>query len=253
LTDRPARGIIDAQMAWILKDFKGDPLPIVLETLRRPGAVAALPTDTTYGLVARASDAKAVKRIYRLKRREADKPLPYLFGSTYWVERYCKVADPRARAYVKITWPGPLGADVWEDDYSPGVDTRWRPLANHFWPGPLTIVLPAGENLPDAGLAGGNTVACRVPGNNLLLRLFTVLDEPLVAPSANLSGEMTLATADEVIEVFEKGVDLILDGGPVRNPLASTVLDLTGTKPRILREGRVPVSKISAVIGPVEK
>ncbi|MCX7022178.1 MAG: L-threonylcarbamoyladenylate synthase [bacterium] len=239
-------------MSWLLRDFKGDPLPIVLETLRRPGAVVVLLTDTVYGLVGRASDALAVERIYRLKRREPDKPLPYLFGASCWVERYCRVTDPRGRAYVKISWPGPLGADAWEDDYTPGVDSRWLPLANHFWPGPLTLVLPAGETLPRAGLAGGDTVACRVPGNEFLLRVFTVIDEPLVAPSANLSGAMTLATADEVIETFEKDVDLIVDSGTVRNPLASTVLDLTGPKPRILREGRIPVSKISAIIGPVE-
>jgi L-threonylcarbamoyladenylate synthase len=240
-------------MSWLLRDFKGDPLPIVLETLRRPGAVAVLLTDTVYGLVARASDTAAVERIYHLKERDPAKPLPYLFGASYWVERYCRVADPRARAYVKIAWPGPLAADVWEDDYTPGVDTRWLPLANHFWPGPLTLVLPAGENLPSAGLAGGETVACRVPGNDFLLRVFTVLNEPLVAPSANLTGAMTLASADEVVEVFEKDVDLIVDSGTVRNPLASTVLDLTGPKPRILREGRVPIAKISAVIGPVDR
>lgn len=240
-------------MAWILRDFKGDPLPIVLETLRRPGAVVVLPTDTTYGLVARASDDKAVKRIYRLKKRAADKPLPYLFGTTYWVERYCRVADPRRRSYVKITWPGPLGTHVWKDDYSPGADTRWRPLANHFWPGPLTIVLPAGDKLPRAGLAGGDSVACRVPGDHFLLRLFTVLDEPLVAPSANISGEPSPASVEQVIENFAKGVDLIVDGGKVENPLDSTVLDLTGDKPKLLREGRIPVSMISAIIGPFEK
>ncbi|MCK4594569.1 L-threonylcarbamoyladenylate synthase, partial [bacterium] len=235
-----------------IRDFKGDPLPIVLETLRRPGAVAVLLTDTTYGLVARASDDKAVKRIYSLKRRAADKPFPYLFGATYWVERYCNVADPRRRAHVKITWPGPLGAYVWQDDYSPGADTRWRPLANHFWPGPLTIVLPAGDALPKAGLAGGDSVACRVPGDDFLLRIFTVLDEPLVAPSANIAGEPSPTSVEQVIETFESGVNLIVDGGTVKNPLASTVLDLTGEQPKILREGRIPISKISAVIGPVE-
>jgi L-threonylcarbamoyladenylate synthase len=240
-------------MSWILRDFKGDPLPIVLETLRRPGAVVVLLTDTVYGLVARASDAEAVERIYRLKGRPPDKPLPYLFGASYWVERYCRVSDPRARAYVKITWPGPLAAEAWEDDYTPGADSRWLPLANHFWPGPLTLVLPAGENLPSAGLAGGDTVACRVPGNSFLLRVFTVVNEPLVAPSANLAGAMTLANADEVIEVFSEDVDLIVDSGAVRNPLASTVLDLTGPRPRILREGRITAAKIAAVIGPVDK
>ncbi len=240
-------------MAWILRDFKGDPLPIVLETLRRPGAVAVLPTDTTYGLVARASDADAVRRIYRLKKRDTKKPLPYLFGATYWVERYCRVTDPRHHTYVKITWPGLLGAEAWKDDYFPGADTRWRPLTNHFWPGPLTIVLPAGDALPKAGLAGGDTVACRVPGDDLLLRLFTLLDEPLVAPSANIAGEPSPASVEQVIETFESGVDLFMDGGTVENPLASTVLDLTGDQPRILREGRIPIKNISAVIGPVEK
>ncbi len=194
--------------------------------LRSAGALAVLPTDTTYGLIARASDEHAVERIYRLKGREGNKPLPHLFGAADWVERYCETQS---------------------------LADGWRPLTKKFWPGALNLVLPAGEALPKHALGGGQTVACRVPGNDLLLALLRELDEPLVAPSANPAGEPTGVDSALIAHWLRAEPGLLLDAGVITDPTTSTIIDLTGENPRLLRAGRIAVEEIEAVIGVLER
>jgi len=194
--------------------------------LRSAGALAVLPTDTTYGLIARAGDDAAVERIYRLKGRSADKPLPCLFGAVGWVERYCKTTS---------------------------LVISWRPLTEKFWQGPLSLVLPAGNALPKHALGGGQTVACRVPDDDLLIELLRELDEPLVAPSANPAVEPTGVDPQRIAHWLEAEPGLLLDVGIISNPTTSTIIDLSGERPRLLREGRIAVEEIEAVIGRLER
>jgi len=194
--------------------------------LRSAGALAVLPTDTTYGLIARAGDAAAVERIYRLKGRSADKPLPCLFGSAGWVERYCNLTR---------------------------ISKHWKSLTERFWRGPLNLVLPAGEALSKHALGGGKTVACRVPDNTLLIELLRELNEPLVAPSANPAAEPTGVDPQRIANWLEAEPGLLLDVGVIRNPTTSTIIDLTGERPCLLREGRIAVEEIEAVIGAITR
>ncbi|MCD4732760.1 threonylcarbamoyl-AMP synthase [bacterium] len=194
--------------------------------LRSAGALAVLPTDTTYGLIARAGDAAAIRRIYQLKGRSAVKPLPCLFGAANWVERYCDRTQ---------------------------LSEHWKPLTKKFWRGPLNFVLPAGEALPKHPLGGGQTVACRVPDNDLLIELLRELDEPLVAPSANPAAEPTGVDPQRIAHWLEAEEGLLLDVGVISNPTTSTIIDLSGEKSRLLREGRIAVEEIEAVIGRLER
>jgi L-threonylcarbamoyladenylate synthase len=121
-------------------------------------------------------------------------------------------------------------------------------LAGEFWPGPLTIVLPAAASVPERLLGPGRTIALRVPPLAWLRALVRELGEPLTATSANLSGEKELTDPQEVKELFEGKVDLVLDGGPAPGGPPSTIVDLSGERPRILREGRIPAARIEAFI-----
>jgi L-threonylcarbamoyladenylate synthase len=206
----------------LLTSASSDLVKTLAAHLRSAGALAVLPTDTTYGLIARASDEHAVERIYRLKGRTADKPLPHLFGAADWVERYCNLTQ---------------------------LSEHWRSLTEKFWPGALSLVLPAGEALPKHALGGGQTVACRVPGNALLLDLLRELDEPLVAPSANPAGEPTGVDSALIANWLRAEPGLLLDAGTITDPTTSTIIDLTGESARLLRAGRITAEEIEAVIG----
>jgi L-threonylcarbamoyladenylate synthase len=188
--------------------------------LRRPAAVIGAPTDSTYGLVARASDTAAVKRVYQLKDRPRGKPLVCLLGSLVWIERYCLP-----------------------------VNEQWRRLALSCWPGPCNLVLPAGPAMPTAPLAGGNSVAVRIPDNPLLQRLLDRLDEPLVAPSANPDGAPASLNAAQVAGYFSGGLELIIDGGASWSALGSSIVDFSTSSPRLLREGGIGRACLEALLG----
>lgn len=184
------------------------------------GAVAAYPTETFYALGAAAFAEKAVDRIFRLKKREASKPLSFI------------VSDMDMVREVAGSWP-------------PLVTV----LAGEFWPGPLTLVLPAAPGLPDRLLGPGRTIAVRVPPLLWLRDLVREMSEPLTATSANRAGEKEIADPLEVKALFGGRIDLLIDGGPTPGGLPSTIVDLAGGKPRILREGRIPADRIRAVLG----
>jgi L-threonylcarbamoyladenylate synthase len=183
------------------------------------GAVAAYPTETFYALGAAAFLEKAVNRIFRLKRRDTAKPLSFIVSDLDMIR---SVAVPPSPFFVS--------------------------LAGEFWPGPLTIVLPAAASVPERLLGPARTIALRVPPLAWLRALVRELGEPLTATSANLSGEKELTDPQEVKELFEGKVDLVLDGGPAPGGPPSTIVDLSGERPRILREGRIPAARIEAFI-----
>lgn len=184
------------------------------------GAVAAYPTETYYALGAAAFSKKAVERIYRIKKREAGKALSVIAAD---LEMVRAIAGP---------WPPDLVA-----------------LAGEFWPGPLTVVLPAAPAVPEFLTGPGRTIAVRIPPLYWLRALARALGEPLTATSANLSGEKELADPREVEALFKGQVDLVVDAGPAPGGLPSTIVDLAGERPRVLREGRIPSSRIEVFLG----
>jgi len=184
------------------------------------GAVAAYPTETFYALGAAACSKGAVDRVFELKRREASKPLSFIVSDIAMVR---EVASPLPPAFLS--------------------------LAGELWPGPLTLVLPAAAGLPDRLLGPGRSIALRIPPLVWLRALVRELGEPLTATSANRAGEKELSDPRDVRAQFEGRVDLIIDGGATPGGLPSTIVDLTGERPRILREGRIPAERIAALLG----
>lgn len=190
----------------------------------RAGGLVAFPTETVYGLGANALDVRAVARIFDVKGRPRFDPL------------IVHVPD-RAHAEALVTgFPPPA-----------------QQLADRFWPGPLTLVLPKTEVVPDLVTAGGSTVAIRVPDHPLALALLRASGVPIAAPSANLFGRVSPTTAAHVREQLGDQIDLILDGGPCRVGVESTVLQLTSDgPPRLLRPGGITLEELEAVLGPID-
>jgi len=183
------------------------------------GAVAAYPTETFYALGAAACSERAVARVFELKGREASKPLSFIVSD---LEMVREVASP-----LPPTFPG---------------------LAGELWPGPLTLVLPAAAGLPDRLLGPGRSIAIRIPPLAWLRALVRELGEPLTATSANRAGEKELSDPADVKSRFEGRVDLIIDGGATPGGLPSTIVDLSGKAPRILREGAIARARVQAVL-----
>jgi len=185
--------------------------------LLRAGGVVAFPTDTVYGLGAHAGLAAAVAALYDVKERPAEKAIPLLLSSA---DDLPQVADPVP-------------------------ELAWR-LAARFWPGALTLVLPKGPAVIEA-VSAGPGVAVRVPDYPPLQALIRELGVPLAVTSANLSGAPSPVTARDVVAQLHGRVPLVLDGGPCRGGVPSTVLDLTANQPRILRSGAL-AAEIQAFI-----
>jgi len=184
------------------------------------GGVVAFPTDTVYGVGAHAFLPEAVGRLYVAKIRPADKAIPLLVASA--------AALPD------------LASEVPQAAYD---------LAVHFWPGALTLVLRRATRVPDAVTSGGDTVAVRAPDHPVAQALIAALGAPLAATSANLSGQSPAIDAAGVLAQLEGRIDLLIDGGVCPGGVASTVLDLTRTPPRILRAGDISAEDIVAVMG----
>ncbi|WP_433791945.1 L-threonylcarbamoyladenylate synthase [Actinoplanes sp. CA-252034] len=188
--------------------------------LLRSGSVVAFPTETVYGLGADAFDEKAVGEIYRLKKRPTWNPL------------IVHVADVAAARALAADWP-----DTAED------------LAARFWPGPLTLVVRRASHLPGIG-ASNDTVAVRVPAHPVALDLLRASGLPLAAPSANRSEGISPTTAEHVVRSLPD-VPMVLDGGPCSWGIESTVLDLTGDVPRLLRPGALSLRVLRDAAGPI--
>ncbi len=197
-----------------------DPELAAAAALLRAGELVAIPTDTVYGVGAIAWDRAAVARLYTAKLRSADKAIPLLLADS---------------------------ADL--DLVAAGVSPAARRLAERFWPGPMTLVVPRAAGVPDEVTAGGATVAVRVPDHPLARALIRLAGAPLATTSANLSGHPSPVTADEVAAQLAGRVALILDGGRCPGGVPSTLVDATGTPPRILRPGPLDPAEIIAACG----
>lgn len=193
-------------------------------TLLRAGELVGFPTETVYGLGANALDQAAVLRIFEAKGRPADNPLIVHIASLEDVAPLIKGDLPEAA----------------------------RKLAEAYWPGPMTMVLPKSSRIPLAVSAGLSTVGIRFPDHPVAQALIQAAGVPIAAPSANRSGRPSPTTAAHVLEDMDERIPLILDGGPCRVGVESTVIDLTCDPVRVLRPGGVTPSMIARVLGSVE-
>jgi L-threonylcarbamoyladenylate synthase len=193
--------------------------------LLRDGYLVSFGTETVYGLGGDATNAAAVAAIFEAKGRPRFNPL---------ICHYSSVAAALAHVVA---------------------DARTQAMTAHFWPGPLTLVLPRRPDCPVALLtsAGLDTLAVRVPGHPTALSLLRQADRPIAAPSANRSGAVSPTTAQHVLDGLSGRIAAVLDSGPCRVGVESTVLDLTGPTPVLLRPGGVPVEALEALIGPVQR
>ena len=186
------------------------------------GGLVAFPTETVYGLGANALDEAAVRRIFDAKERPGNNPL------------IAHVPDIQSAQALVANWPATAGM-----------------LAERFWPGPLTLVLPKRPVVPDLVTAGLPAVAVRVPSHPVALALLRAAGLPIAAPSANRFTELSPTTAEHVVRSLGDRVDIVLDGGPTTVGIESTVLDLTGPVPRLLRPGMVTLAELEHAIGPI--
>ena len=184
------------------------------------GNLVAFPTETVYGLGASIYHPRAIREIYRVKGRPADNPLIIHLWSIGQVHLL-------ARSIPLMFWV----------------------LADRFMPGPLTIVLRKSQTLPALVTAGLRTVAIRLPDHPVARRLLKEAGVPIVAPSANISGRPSPTRAQHVLEDLDGKIAAVLDGGPCRIGVESTVLDITTPTPIILRPGGVPREEIEEALG----
>lgn len=185
----------------------------------RGGGLVAFPTETVYGLGANALDGAAVRRIFEAKGRPADNPLIVHVGETGDLDGVVERTGPVAEKLIA-----------------------------RFWPGPLTLVLPKRPGIPREVTAGLDTVGVRMPAHPVALHLVRAAGVPIAAPSANASGRPSPTRAEHVLADLNGRVEVILDGGPAAVGLESTVLDLTGPQPVVLRPGGVTVEDLQEVL-----
>ena len=180
------------------------------------GKVVAFPTETFYGLGADALDGEALQKIFRVKEREKDKPLLLLIADRTWLPGLVKHIPPRA-----------------------------EPLMERFWPGPLTLIFAASVHLPP--LLTGNTekIGLRISSHPVAQALVRVVGRAITATSANISGQPGSCQAGEVLKALGKKIDAILDGGKTTGGLGSTVLDLAGASPKIIRQGAIARAELA--------
>ena len=187
------------------------------------GGLVAFPTETVYGLGGDALSADSSKKIYAAKGRPSDNPLIVHIGSPEQIPPLVKEIPEKAKA-----------------------------LMDAFWPGPLTMILKKSDAVPKETTGGLETVALRMPVHPFALEFLKTIGMPVAAPSANLSGRPSTTKASHVVEDLNGRVDLIIDGGDVPIGVESTIIDLTGETPMLLRPGYITVSELTAVIGPVK-
>jgi len=206
----------------VLRVAPDRPDPFVIATAAaclRQGGLVAFPTETVYGLGVAALDAAAVRRLFAAKGRPADDPL------------IVHVADATALAPLVAARP-------------PIVDA----LAARFWPGPLTLVLRRSALVPDEVTAGLDTVAIRVPAHPVAQALLVAAGIAVAAPSANLFSRPSPTVAAHVLEDLDGRIDMVLDGGATQVGVESTVLDLSGDVPEVLRPGAVTLEMLRALL-----
>jgi len=190
-----------------------DKIDEIVEVLRRDGVIV-YPTETFYGLGANGFSAKAIQKVYRLKKREAYKPLSVVISDVSMLDKIVSK-----------------------------IPSFFRPLISEFWPGPLTIILKASPEVP-MELQGGGTIGVRLTGHTWVRSLVSRAHFPITATSANISGEKEISSAQKAKVLYKGKVDLIVDGGVTQGIVPSTVVDMSGEEPRLVREGGISSSQL---------
>ncbi len=188
----------------------------------KAGELVAIPTETVYGLGADGLNPQAVAKIFVAKGRPQDNPLILHIADAKDMEKFCHSIP----------------------------ETAWA-LAEKFWPGPLTMVLPAKDIVPKCTTAGLPTVAVRCPDCEITRQIIRKAGVPVAAPSANISGKPSTTTAQHVYHDHNGKIPLIVDGGPCRVGVESTIIDLTDEKPRLLRPGGITVEAMAQIVGEI--
>jgi L-threonylcarbamoyladenylate synthase len=186
------------------------------------GGTVAFPTETVYGLGANAFDPKAIKKIFIAKGRPSDNPLIVHIANLSMLDELVSEIPEQAKL-----------------------------LMEKFWPGPLTLIFPKSEKVPIEVTAGLDTVAIRMPDHPVALALLKAAKVPIAAPSANISGRPSPTTGEHVLRDLKGKIDIVLDGGKAQVGVESTVLDLTGKVPMILRPGGVTLEVLKELLGEV--
>ncbi len=186
----------------------------------KQGQLVAFPTETVYGLGADASNLEALKHLYRVKGRPGDHPVIVHLASAEQMPRWARQIPPQAWA-----------------------------LARRFWPGPLTLILPRANGVSDRITGGQDTVGLRVPGHPIALMLLEAFGGGVAAPSANRFGSLSPTTAQHVLDDLGPDVAVVLDGGPCPVGIESTIVDLAGESPRILRPGILGAHHLQEILG----
>lgn len=202
-------------------DKIGNDINKAVEILKA-GSLVSIPTETVYGLAANALNEKAVTRIFAAKNRPNFDPLIVHLSEKNQIFNYVK-----------------------------NFDDRFKVLADNFWPGPLTLLLEKKDIIPDLVTSGLKTVAIRIPNHPLTLKLLSLLDFPLAAPSANPFGYISPTRAQHVARQLGDHVDYILDGGPCNVGVESTIVGVENDKITVFRKGGMPIEQIENLIGPV--
>lgn len=213
-----AFGIQEEIETKILTDSPED-IAVAGEILKGGGLVA-FPTETVYGLGADAMDLLAVSKIYRAKGRPSDNPMIVHIAEKEWLK-----------------------------DLALEITPDMEKLMDAFWPGPMTMVVKRQPNIPDVTTGGLDTVGIRFPSNPVARALIKAAGCPVAAPSANLSGKPSPTTSDHVIKDLKGRVDAIIKSGDCLHGIESTVIDMTGVIPMILRPGVITQSMLSDVLG----
>lgn len=204
------------------KDIQDEELLEAAQIIRNGGLVA-FPTETVYGLGANALDERAAKKIYAAKGRPSDNPLIAHISCLEELEPLVSVMPEAGRK-----------------------------LAERYWPGPLTLVFPKSGRVPYGTTGGLDTVAVRMPSDPVANRLIALAGVPIAAPSANTSGRPSPTTAQHVWQDMSGKIEMILDGGPVGIGVESTIVDVSGEVPALLRPGAVTMEMLEAAVGHVE-
>ena len=203
------------------------PEPMTVEraaAIIRSGGLVALPTETVYGLGANAFDPVAVAKIFAAKERPFFDPLIVHVPDMGWLPRVASELSPVAER-----------------------------LAERFWPGPMTLVLPKTSAVPDLVTAGLSSVGVRLPDHDMMRQVLRTANVPVAAPSANPFGRLSPTTADHVWTQLGNRIDGVLDGGPCRVGIESTILQVDGDRVTLLRPGGISLEEIESLIGRVER
>jgi L-threonylcarbamoyladenylate synthase len=204
---------------WVWQEEQAAAFMAAAQRVLSAGGIMAVPTETYYALAVNPFDESALARLFTLKARPPEKPVLVLIAGPEMLSQVARAAPVAASG-----------------------------LMARFWPGPLTLILPALDHLPRLLTGGTGTIGVRQPRQPLVCRLMATLGLPVTGTSANRSGQRSLTAAAEVAREFGDGVDLILEAGPCPGGLPSTIVDVTGVPPRLVRAGAIAAARLKEVI-----